>query len=217
MTRSTASISPPSRRAIVLESRTAIELARMVLPLIGARQLSPSPRSGAHIVVVPEFGASDRSTAPLRHYLDRLGFRTEGWGLGKNLAGVDLSHELDDISDGWMFTPREDYRGEGSVPYLCDRLVDRLRERHRAIGEPISLIGWSLGGYLAREAARDLPEIIDRVVTMGSPTVGGPKYTAAASFFRRRGMDLDSRQPAGQSGDQTIVGYGTRSTLSRLV
>ena len=26
---------------------------------------------------------------------------------------------------------------------------------------------------------------------MGSPTIGGPKYTAAASFFRIRGMDLD--------------------------
>jgi L-rhamnose isomerase len=26
---------------------------------------------------------------------------------------------------------------------------------------------------------------------MGSPTIGGPKYTAAATYFRRRGMDLD--------------------------
>ena len=53
------------------------------------------------------------------------------------------------------------------------------------------LIGWSLGGYICREAARDLPDIVDRVVTFGSPTKGGPKYTAAADFFRKRGMDLD--------------------------
>ena len=55
----------------------------------------------------------------------------------------------------------------------------------------MSLVGWSLGGYMAREVARDLPGIVERVVTMGSPTVGGPKYTAAARFFNRNGMDLD--------------------------
>ena len=26
---------------------------------------------------------------------------------------------------------------------------------------------------------------------MGSPTIGGPKYTAAVDFFRKRGMDVD--------------------------
>ncbi len=191
MTETTGSFSPPRRSAIVMETRTVLELARMMVPLLNARRLPPSARAGAHVVVVPGFGASDRSTAPLRHYLDRRGFRTEGWGLGKNMAGVNLPHELDDLSDGWVFTPKADYRGEGSVPYLCDRLMDRLRERYAEVGQPISLIGWSLGGYLAREAARDLPDIVDRVITMGSPTVGGPKYTAAAGFFRQRGMDLD--------------------------
>jgi len=77
------------------------------------------------------------------------------------------------------------------VPYLCDHLADRVRERHEAGGEPIALIGWSLGGYLARKAARDLPHIVDRVITFGSPVVGGPKCTAAARLFRRYGMDLD--------------------------
>lgn len=185
------SLSPPRRSAILWESRTALELARMMVPLLNARRLPPSARAGAHVMVVPGFGASDRSTAPLRHYLDRRGFHTEGWGLGKNMAGVDLPHELDDLSDGWVFAPKAEYCGEGSVPYLADRLMDRLRERHAEVGQPISLIGWSLGGYLAREAARDLPDIVDRVITMGSPTVGGPKYTAAAGFFRKRGMDLD--------------------------
>ena len=47
------------------------------------------------------------------------------------------------------------------------------------------------GGYLAREAARDLPDKVDRVITLGSPIIGGPKYTAAAPFFMKRGLDLD--------------------------
>ena len=29
------------------------------------------------------------------------------------------------------------------------------------------------------------------MITLGAPTIGGPKYTAAATLFRKRGMDLD--------------------------
>jgi len=191
MTDTTDSLSPPRRRSLLLESRTAIDLARMVAPLVGAQLRRAPARNRAHVVVVPGFGSDDRYTAPLRHYLNRLGFRAEGWGLGKNLAGVDLPHSLEDLSPGWQFAQKENYRGEGSVPFLADRLAQRVRERHASVGEPITLIGWSLGGYLAREVARDLPEIVDRVITMGSPAIGGPKYTAAAPFFRNRGMDLD--------------------------
>ena len=140
---------------------------------------------------MPGFGSDDRFTKPLRHYLTRRGYPAEGWGLGKNMAGVDLSHSLDDLSDNWHVEHREDYRGEASVPYLCDKLAERVRARHEELGEPISLIGWSLGGYLAREAARDLPEKVNRVITLGSPIIGGPKYTAAAPFFLKRGLDLD--------------------------
>jgi hypothetical protein len=32
---------------------------------------------------------------------------------------------------------------------------------------------------------------VDRVVTLGSPVIGGPKYTAVADKFRNRGQDLD--------------------------
>lgn len=52
------------------------------------------------------------------------------------------------------------YRAEASVPFLCDRLTDRVKRKHQAVGYPVTLIGWSLGGFL-------------------SPTIGGPKYTAA--------------------------------------
>lgn len=83
-----------------------------------------------------------------------------------------------------------------SVPYLVDRFYDRVLERHAATGKTISLIGWSLGGVLAREVARDLPELVDRVITMGTLVSGGPKYTAAAPVLLRRGQDLDWSCPA---------------------
>jgi pimeloyl-ACP methyl ester carboxylesterase len=187
-----ARLAPPKRSALLLESRVALDLARMVGPLLGARASRRPARGGPLVIVVPGFGSSDGYTLPLRSYLQSLGFDAEGWGLGKNLAGVDLPHTLDDLSDNWdVSRQRDEYRGEASVPYLCDRFMERVAERHEATGRTIALVGWSLGGYIAREAARDLPDVVDRVVTMGSPTIGGPKYTAAAGFFRARGMDLD--------------------------
>ena len=181
--------SAPARLSLLLEARTVVDVATMLVPLLRARRKVVEP--GSLVIVVPGFGSDDRYTLPLRHYLTRLGYQAEGWGLGKNLAGVDLPHTLDDLYPTWDVTRKTDYRGEASVPYLCDRVIDRVRERHSEVARPVTLVGWSLGGYLAREAARDLPDVVDRVITMGSPTIGGPKYTAAAGYFRRRGMDLD--------------------------
>ena len=184
-------LAPPDPRRLWREARTVFDIARMVAPLAGAQLRPRRSRAAAPVILLPGFRSDDRYLAPLRHYLKRHGFRAEGWGLGTNLAGTNLPHTLDDLSERWQVTERPDYRGEASVPYLCDRFMDRVRERADALGAPISLVGWSLGGYVAREAARDLPDLIDRVITLGSPTIGGPKYTAAAIYFRRLGMDLD--------------------------
>ncbi len=59
------------------------------------------------------------------------------------------------------------------------------------IGEKFALIGHSLGGYMAREVARQLPEHVSQLITFGSPVNGGPKYTAAGRVFLRRGVDMD--------------------------
>jgi len=181
----------PPRSMLLLESRAAIDVVRMTVPLLRSSLRPQRSRTASKIIAVPGFGADDRYTKPLRHYLKGQGFEAEGWGMGKNLAGLDLPHSLDDLSDSWNMTPREDYRGEAAVPYLCDLFAARVRQRHRELGVPITLVGWSLGGYLAREVARDLPDIVERVVTLGSPVVGGPKYTATGKLFARRGLDLD--------------------------
>ncbi len=191
MTETSHPIPTPRRRAMLLETRTALDVARMIPPLVDAHLRRPRAARNTQVIVVPGFGSGDGYTRPLRGYLKRMGFQAEGWGLGKNLAGVNLPHSLDDLSEGWDFSPKADYRREAGVPYLCDRLVERIRARHAAVRCPVALVGWSLGGYIAREAARDLPDVVERVITMGSPTIGGPKYTAAVDFFRKRGMDVD--------------------------
>ena len=184
-------LTEPDRMALLQESRVIGDLFRMLGPLTAAQMGRRGRQQEKLIVLVPGFGSDDRYMAPLRHYLGRRGYRAEGWGLGKNLAGIDLPHSLEDLSARWQFADKADYRGEASVPLLCDRLSDRVLQRYREVGHPVTLIGWSLGGFLSREVARDLPDVVERVITLGSPTIGGPKYTAAAPFFRKRGMDLD--------------------------
>lgn len=127
--------------------------------------------------------------APLRYYLYKHGFKPRGWGLGINKAGLDLKHDPKSLS--WGFTIDREVRGETGVAYLCDLMVRQITDFCRENATQVSLVGWSLGGTIAREVARDLPELVDRVVTLGSPVIGGPKYTGAAEYLAGRGLDLD--------------------------
>ncbi|MEZ4903847.1 MAG: hypothetical protein R2822_19895 [Spirosomataceae bacterium] len=63
------------------------------------------------------------------------------WGLGRNLGKVE------DI----------------------DRLLLRVEEIAMYHKSPVSLIGWSLGGVFARQIAKQKPELIRQVITLGSP------------------------------------------------
>ncbi len=51
-------------------------------------------------------------------------------------------------------------------------LFDRMLARVDALGSPLALVGWSLGGLYARELAKLRPQAIERVVTLGSPFSG---------------------------------------------
>jgi len=93
--------------------------------------------------VLPGFTGADRSTAQLRWLLRQLGYRTYGWRLGTNLGP----------------TP--------NIVQGLDQRVSRIREANP--GQPISVIGWSLGGIFARVLARENPEHFRQVITLGSP------------------------------------------------
>ncbi|MEO0975213.1 MAG: hypothetical protein AAFX85_19155, partial [Pseudomonadota bacterium] len=149
-------LSPPPAHALLGELRTVFDVVGMLGPLAASRLRSAPPAPTRTVVVLPGIGTDDRVTAPLRFYLRRHGYDAQGWGLGRNLAGLNLRHQLSDISSAWPIEAREDYRGEGSVPMLCDRFVAHLKSQY---GErQVVLVGWSLGGYVAREAARELPD-----------------------------------------------------------
>jgi pimeloyl-ACP methyl ester carboxylesterase len=187
---------PPAPISLLLEVRAAFDFASVPLSLISSI-LSPKVGQGSlPIIMFPGFGSNERYLKALEYYLRNLGYTTEGWGLGTNLAGTDIKHSLDDLSPMWEidypqnYTP-ETYKGEGGVPMLCEKAIDRVKQRSEELGSPVVIIGWSLGGYIARECARELPEQIAQLITFGAPVIGGPKYSATAGLFKARKFDLD--------------------------
>ena len=143
----------PTPRGLLGEVRLLREVPRLA---VSAPRLLLAPRGRSRVVVLPGFTSSDRSTAPLRWYLGRLGHDVHGWGLGTN---------------------------DGDVEALLPRVIDVVRGHRDAAGRPVHLVGWSLGGVLAREVAREEPALVAQVITYGTPVVGGPKYTVAAASY----------------------------------
>jgi pimeloyl-ACP methyl ester carboxylesterase len=158
---------PPPRSAVWREFAVVRDVAGL---LLGVPNLMTQPRGdGAPVLVLPGYGTGDASTSVLRAYLRWLGWNVHGWGLGRN---------------------------GGDVRQLLPRVLDAIARTAGGTGRRVRLVGWSLGGYLAREAARERPDLVERVVTLGSPVVGGPKYTAVGALYARRGFDLDAIEAA---------------------
>jgi len=184
----TDSLKPPRKRNLLNEMISPFYMTGIAKSLLPA----PHKNKGNHpVTVIPGFGANDASMWPLRHVLNKHVYATKGWGLGLNLGGRGQIDSLHALSENWEVDRDHPHNGEGEVPYLVDRMRERVEARSKTLGRPISLVGWSLGGYIAREVARDLPTQVDQVITMGSPVVGGPKYTRTAKLFEKRNFDLD--------------------------
>src|SRR5688500_13478517 len=146
------------RRNLALREvpRAAGEFASFFL---ARRRLLGLPKGdGRPVLVMPGLAGGDGSTLALRRLLRGLGYHVHAWRLGRN----------------WGPT---------------DRIIDGLGERTRGLleqhGQPLTLIGHSLGGVYAREIARAAPDAVRHVITLGSPMVRPPgRKSAAAPLFQ---------------------------------
>lgn len=148
----------PNAWLMMLEGRAPWEFAAMLAgsPLLN-RALDKLPRGDGHpVLVFPGLSAADFTTVPLRNFLRDRGYVPYGW------------------EQGFNFGPRE-----GVLQGCLDRF-DSVHQRH---GKPLSLIGWSLGGVYARELAKERPDQVRCVVTLGTPFAGHPRATNAWRLY----------------------------------
>lgn len=115
---------------------------------------------GHPVLVLPGFNADDKSTTPIRVYLNNLNYRTHGWRLGRNLGPKTVG------KDGAALARR--------IHDICNRYDQK-----------VSLIGWSLGGIYAREFAKAMPDNVRQVITLACPFAGGSNSTRASQFYNR--------------------------------
>jgi pimeloyl-ACP methyl ester carboxylesterase len=142
---------------------TALEFPRWIGEYTASRVVDLFTRSsnvgaGRPVLVLPGFGASDFMTGRLRAHLRQRGFRVHGWRLGRNIG-------------------------------LTDRLVDGLIERFVEVAdqydEPVSIVGWSFGGLLARRIAHEHPGRVRQIICLSSPWRAEGERTRATAMFER--------------------------------
>jgi triacylglycerol lipase len=97
---------------------------------------------GRPVALVPGFMAGDASLGTLTDWLRRAGYRTARVGIRINV---------------------------GCSAELVDRLEERVERLAEKTGEKVTLVGQSRGGLLARGLAMRRPDLLESVVTLGSP------------------------------------------------
>lgn len=116
------------------------------------RQLDPWQPAEATVpctvMLLPGFGAHPVRMRHMARQLEAAGHRVKRWGMGFNF---------------------------GARNGTLDRIEDRLLDIHARFGEPVHLVGWSLGGVFAREVAKRQPDKVAKVITLGSPFSGHPR------------------------------------------
>lgn len=126
---------------LMAETRSVAELGAFFASTPWLKRVCPEG-TGQPVLVLPGMTANDGSTQPMRALLREIGYRAHGWRQGRNM---------------------------GLRPGLFQALRDRVNELSDRYGEPVSVVGWSLGGTFGRELARVEPDHIRQVITLGSP------------------------------------------------
>ena len=131
---------PPAGLAFTEAHRALAEFASLFAT---RRILQRMPKGDGHgVVLLPGFLGDDGYNAPLRKYLGNMRYHAVGWAQGRNLG------------------PRGD---------LLERALEYIDDLANSTGGKVTLIGHSLGGIYARELAKELPDRIRQVITLGSP------------------------------------------------
>lgn len=109
------------------------------------------------VMLLPGFATHPIRMRYLARQLERAGHKVKRWGMGFNLGPTQENLAF---------------------------LEARLEEIHARYGRDVVLVGWSLGGLFARELAKRRPELVAKVVTMGTPFSGNPRANNAWRIYQ---------------------------------
>jgi pimeloyl-ACP methyl ester carboxylesterase len=137
--------------------RSALERGALALEWNGLIKRAPQG-DGHPVIVFPGFMTNDAFTAPLRASIAEKGYKVYGWEGGYNLG---LNAE--------------------SIAHLRAHIKKVYEENGR---QKVSLVGHSLGGFYARELAREFPDMVRDVVTLGTPFGAMDDKTATPAHLR---------------------------------
>jgi pimeloyl-ACP methyl ester carboxylesterase len=151
---------PPALGYAIAEPfRALLELVSLIP---GHLLLKRAPHGDGHpVITLPGYRSDDTAMLAMRRYLERWGYVPYPWGLGANL-GIGYQ--------------RIDYE---------KRMLDKLEKVVEKHGEPATMIGWSQGGVIAREIAKQRPELVRQIIVLGSPLADAPEATTLFRIFRR--------------------------------
>ncbi len=145
---------PPHRFWTLTEGRALLELGAF---FAAPPFMAGLPKGDGHsVLTLPGFLATNSSTVPMRGLLNKLGYDAHGWDSGRNIR-------LDNA--------------------LIARLERQLANLNENSGRKVSLVGWSLGGVLARELAKLHPDRVRLVISLGSPISDDRNHTNARRLF----------------------------------
>ncbi len=124
-----------------LESRMYIEWLRLIRDPVYRGDEVP-PGLGRPVLLVPGFLAGDWTLRTPYDWMKRMGYRPR-------MAGVTFNVMYSEV----MLRP----------------LIDTLVALHRRTGARVSIVGHSRGGVLAKVLAHRRPDLVEQVITLGSP------------------------------------------------
>ena len=154
---------PRGLRAIARESSAVAEAARLVRRTAGDRiagrrtpyaTLTPV-RSVDPVVLVPGFMAGDSSLLLMSRYLRRLGYRTYRSTMHANVGCTQ------------------------AASYALERRIEAIAIKR---DRKVTVVGHSLGGLLARTIAGRRPDLVEAIVTMGSPILAPGAIHSVLAF-----------------------------------
>jgi pimeloyl-ACP methyl ester carboxylesterase len=112
--------------------------------------------AGQPVLVIPGTLSSDSATSLLRRTLDATGYRSYASEMGF-LTGIQ--------------------------PKTLTRALDRLTQIAEAEQRKVAIVGWSLGGLYARVLAQRYPELVELVMTLGTPFSGDRRANNAWRLY----------------------------------